>query len=663
MNGTEHLSPRVKETLETAVTRVLVERPEDPVAAISRILLEDAARAEEEAKGERVLHELVSSCDQMHLTEGWIAGENEDGKRRLYAQLGALDRTMPGGVCDYVSRARRLLEDSRVGKNPFEGYVPSVPSGFSLAFGSEEFRRYEKLGGAMARGVAFVLVAGGLGERLGFSGIKLALPSELLSGTCYLELYIRHVLALQALPPEAPDDDVDAAVPPSQPPMPTRRLPVVIMTSDDTDAPTRALLAARGNFGLEASQLYIIRQGKVPCLADGAARLALDPSDRYSLLTKPHGHGDVHALLHGSGLARQLLAGGCTHLVFLQDTNALVFGGIPAALGVSITHGLAMNTLSVPRRAGDASGALMALTAATGEGAAPRTIVVNVEYNQLDALVRASLDARGDYNDADTGFSPFPGNTNQLIFDLATYVEALEATGGAMPEFVNPKYTDASRTAFKSPTRLECMMQDLPWILPAGRAVSFTSLDASFYAPVKNSHADALKKAAAGQASGGAAAGEHAIYAFHRRLLAHAGCRLPPPSSALVGGLPVDGGPLVVLGPRFRPTLGVAHARLVGGRGIELSARSSLYLDGDITLERLTLDGALSIRAAAGTKVVVRQLCIVNEGVELRELSRAELQSTEVSETARLRGYELVQPATARELVFDQPGTEIIFEL
>jgi len=28
-----------------------------------------------------------------------------------------------------------------------------------------------------------------------------------------------------------------------------------------------------------------------------------------------------------------------------------------------------------------------------------------------------------------------------------------------MPEFVNPKYTDGTRTKFKSPTRLECMMQ------------------------------------------------------------------------------------------------------------------------------------------------------------------------------------------------------------
>lgn len=28
-----------------------------------------------------------------------------------------------------------------------------------------------------------------------------------------------------------------------------------------------------------------------------------------------------------------------------------------------------------------------------------------------------------------------------------------------MPEFVNPKYADASKNSFKSPTRLECMMQ------------------------------------------------------------------------------------------------------------------------------------------------------------------------------------------------------------
>ena len=59
----------------------------------------------------------------------------------------------------------------------------------------------------------------------------------------------------------------------------------------------------------------------------------------------------------------------------------------------------------------------------------------------------------------------------QLIVALPPYLEALEASAGIVPEFVNPKYSDASRTSFKSPTRLECMMQDYAWLLPHGAKV------------------------------------------------------------------------------------------------------------------------------------------------------------------------------------------------
>ena len=38
------------------------------------------------------------------------------------------------------------------------------------------------------------------------------------------------------------------------------------------------------------------------------------------------------------------------------------------------------------------------------------------------------------------------------------YLEHLQATGGVIPEFVNPKYANEERTVFKAPTRLECMM-------------------------------------------------------------------------------------------------------------------------------------------------------------------------------------------------------------
>lgn len=45
---------------------------------------------------------------------------------------------------------------------------------------------------------------------------------------------------------------------------------------------------------------------------------------------------------------------------------------------------------------------------------------LNVEYNQLDPLLREA-DGAGDVNNPDTGFSPYPGNINQLVFALDPY--------------------------------------------------------------------------------------------------------------------------------------------------------------------------------------------------------------------------------------------------
>ena len=53
----------------------------------------------------------------------------------------------------------------------------------------------------------------------------------------------------------------------------------------------------------------------------------------------------------------------------------------------------------------------------------------------------------------------------------------LEKSGGVIAEFVNPKYADATRTAFKSSTRLECMMQDYPKELPPTASVGFTVIN------------------------------------------------------------------------------------------------------------------------------------------------------------------------------------------
>lgn len=66
-----------------------------------------------------------------------------------------------------------------------------------MEFGTKEYYYLELLGLQILQQSGFVLVAGGLGERLGYNGIKVSLPVETLTMTSYLEFYIRKILSYQ----------------------------------------------------------------------------------------------------------------------------------------------------------------------------------------------------------------------------------------------------------------------------------------------------------------------------------------------------------------------------------------------------------------------------------------------------------------------------------
>lgn len=508
---------------------------------------------------------------QAHLFASWPPpGSSDDDKRRLLAQLAHLDASYAGGLAAYTANARRLLHDSQAGLNPFEGCVPSVPEGETLDFGSARFRELERAGVAEAGAAAFVLVAGGLGERLGYSGIKLALPCESASGTCFLKLYVESILALQGKHPGG------------------RTLPLVIMTSDDTHDRTAALLAAHANFGAAPGQITLLKQEKVACLADNEARLAPAPGDPFAVQTKPHGHGDVHMLLHSSGIAKKWVEEGFRWVCFFQDTNAGVFRTLPAALGASAAHAFDVNSMAVPRKAKEAIGALTRLRLRDG-----REITINVEYNQLDPLLRATISPDGDVNDPNTGFSPFPGNINQLVLKLSTYADELARHGGVIAEFVNPKYADAGRTTFKSSTRLECMMQDLPKGLPEGCRVGFTVVNQLWaaYSPVKNSPADAAAKAAGGNPSHSATTGELDCYEASCRMLRMLGADVAQPTPELIfngiGGLALW--PRVAWSPLFASTFDDLEAKINMAR-LHVGADTALVISApDARIEGLDL--------------------------------------------------------------------------
>lgn len=77
------------------------------------------------------------------------------------------------------------------------------------------------------------------------------------------------------------------------------------------------------------------------------------------------------------------------------------------------------------------------------------------------------------------------------MFELDSYYKTLQGEDqGVVVEFVNPKYKDDTRTEFKKPTRLECMMQDFPKLLQKEMGseanIGFTTFDRWFtFSPAK----------------------------------------------------------------------------------------------------------------------------------------------------------------------------------
>ncbi|XP_073035938.1 UDP-sugar pyrophosphorylase-like [Primulina eburnea] len=583
------------------------------------------------------LAKILLENGQSHFFKHWSnPGVDDDQKRAFFDQVTRLNSSYPGGLTSYIKTARELLADSKAGKNPYDGFTPSVPSGEVLTFCDDTFVQYEEAGVREARKAAFVLVAGGLGERLGYNGIKVALPSESTTGTCFLQHYIEYILALQ---------DASCRLTRGEGP---KEIPLAIMTSDDTHLRTVNLLESNSYFGMKPAQIKLLKQEKVACLDDNDARLAVDPQNKYKIQTKPHGHGDVHSLLYSSGLLKEWHDSGRKWVLFFQDTNGLLFKAIPAALGVSATNEYHVNSLAVPRKAKEAIGGITRLTHQDG-----RTMVINVEYNQLDPLLRGSGHPEGDVN-SETGYSPFPGNINQLIFEIGPYMEELSKTGGAIKEFVNPKYKDSTKTAFKSSTRLECMMQDYPKTLPPSARVGFTMMESWFaYAPVKNNPEDAAK-VPKGNPYHSATSGEMAIYRANSLILRKAGVKVDDPIRHVFNGQEVEVWPRIVWKPKWGLTISSIRSKISGNCSV--SQKSSMIINGqNIYLEDLCLDGALVILAVDSAEVKVGG-SVSNSGWILEDV---DYKDTSLPEEVRIRGFK-VNRAETLEKTYNEAGKFVL---
>jgi len=618
------------------------------VASVDTVLSSKVAELSEE---DRRLAQTLLDLEQHHIFEPWAeAGQDEARKQAFFRQVAELEANYPGGLRAYVTKARDLLEQSAEGVNPFEGFTPTVPEGAILDFGTREFDDMERLGlQAAAEGVGFVLVAGGLGERLGYSGIKIELPVELLTGRSFIKYYVETILALERHL-KLQGHGVS--------------LPLTIMTSGDTDGPTRALLRENANFGMADENLRIVKQEKVAALSDRRASLAMSEDDPYVIETKPHGHGDVHHLMLKEKVLDQWAERSIKWLFFLQDTNLLVINSILPALGVSKARDLDMNSICIPRTAGEAAGAITRLVKeGTGE-----ELTINVEYNQLDPLLRATISPElGDTNDPELGCSPFPGNANNLVFKFSTYKKVCEGEAqGVVPEFVNPKYADAERNLFKKPTRLECMMQDFPRLIQAempqdGSNIGFVSFPKWLsFSPAKNSLDAGAANAKNGNPPGTVASAEADFYAAKAKKLESFGMVkfTGDPLSVEIEGVAMTLGPLIAISPDNSITTDLLRAPFTG-EGLTMDRSSALQIEGagSVIFDGVTLNGDLTIHIVEGATLRLVKTQIATPKPVLKKVEDG-------APFLTIRGFDLVRAAASDRIILtiSEPGEWIAEE-
>jgi UDP-sugar pyrophosphorylase len=498
---------------------------------------------------------VLSSIGQQHIVDAYN-GMPEVQQQALLQSLINADAVTPGGLSDYVLRGKRLIQNAAAGVSGVSG-TPILAAGLNLPFPSAEWESAETRGLDLLGDACFVLVAGGLGERLGSKLSKVALSPTLFHSSCFLRSFASRILAFSRRAGTA--------------------VPWAIMTSSDTHDSIQQMLTESNYYGLPQEHVTLIRQEKVPCFDGIDGQLALESKNGGAVLqTKPHGHGDVHSLLYSSGLCSSWSRMGKRYVIFFQDTNALALQCVPALLGTAAAESSTFQFVTIRRKPGEKVGAICAIESA-GDSRPP--CVQNVEYNELEPLLIAST-GKGDIAEAD-GYSKYPGNINMFSISLKEYSDCLEQSKGVIPEFINPKFT-ADKKGLTSSARLECMMQALPQH-DAFRThkVSFVSFDrGSCFSPIKNNTQEAAAAKAKGIPMENAVSCEEDVYEMNRRWLAAAGAVIHPnPDTKLL--------PAVLLDPTFalafvdvkRALQSVPETSLVVG------SNAALFIEGPVIFQ------------------------------------------------------------------------------
>ena len=530
----------------------------------------------------------------------------------LLQQIDNLEKNYPGGIYAYQKTTKLLLDNLEKDALNFDSKdIMPAPNIDLRNITSDQYRRYEKIGWQHSKELTFVLVAGGLGERLGYPKAKPLIPFSLIAGSSYLEHYITLIRHLNKHNHNQKDNH-------------SKPINLIIMTSSATHQSISDFLIKHAYFGMQKEEILLLKQNAVPSFENSLCHLATveEESTQHSskhckLLLKPHGHGEIHWLMYQHKVSSMLLKQGKKYLFFIQDTNAQIVNITLSSLGAVIDKKLSFAYVGVKRTKNEKTGLLVQIK---------NRQTVNIEYNLLEYLFQNK-----DFPHTE---SSFLGNTNLLLADIDTYHKVINQTKGLVPKFINPKYRDKAKKYFDKPVRLESMMQDYVYLLPKKASTCVLAYENSFaFSPAKNNLSTAIAALEQGSNPQGIFSAEWDFYHNNFMLLKKIGVlksnyrfheqieKNPPYLLKKIADnkMLTFLSPKIILSPRLLLQCNALNKKI---KNLVLEPHTTLLIDAEvdnIDITDLTLKkfSALIIKLGEQVSLIIKKTVIQNKGFSI----------------------------------------------
>lgn len=303
------------------------------------------------------------------------------------------------------------------------GPVADVPDATALA-------GHRAAGAAALDRTVVLKLNGGLGTSMGLSGPKSLIPVK--AGLSFLDIIVRQVLALRAAT--------------------GARVPLVLMNSFATQAPTRAALALHPGIASDVPADFV--QSQVPKVDAADLTPAEWPADPAKTWCPP-GHGDLYPALVASGMLDRLLAAGYA-IAFVSNADNLGATLDLDLLGYLAGEGIPFLMEVADRTVADRKGGHLARRP---DGRLMLREIAQCPPDELDAFQDV---ARYRYF-----------NTNSIWIHLPTLRDVMTRAGGVidLPLIRNRKPVDPTRLDSPTVYQLETAMGAAIEVFDGARAV------------------------------------------------------------------------------------------------------------------------------------------------------------------------------------------------